>query len=305
MTQARFTITVATLLIQCTLTAAASAQPWLEAHKGGEYAKAANLLHEIVSDQDNPLRGGDPAALRLLAQMYKDGRGVPRDPVGACSLAQDAQMAAQMAPWQGRMETMDDFRAYQAFQREAEDFSAALCGGLSVSDFLTASKSRAGCYGFGMPEETILLGTRFVRISRAGIVPASTLEGDMGGLFGCYLAIARARIRTIAAPEDAAAPIGPRHFVELFAWRRNHIPAGSDSTFALIWQIFEIQGKEMLPRLPEIILAASSSIQEGIPPGVEARVTFQMVRSGHVLWRVEGAPPKRGWLMLPDTKESR
>ena len=214
-------------------------------------------------------------------------------------------MAAQMAPWTRPMESMDDVRAYHAFQKEAEDFSAAMCGALSGSDLVTASKSRGGCYGFGMPEETIWLGTHFVRIRRAGIVLASTLERDMGGLFGCYLAIARVRIRTIDVPENAPASIGPRHFIELFAWRRNHVPAGSDCRFALSWQIFEIQGKEMLPRLPEIILAESSSIQDGLPAGIEARVTFQRVRSGHVLWRVEGAPPKRGWLMLPDTKEWR
>jgi len=305
MTSLCLTIRLVTVLITCALPAVASAQPWLEAHKAGEYAKAANLLHEIVSDEATVLRGGDLGVLRLLAQMYKDGLGVPRDPVGACSLAQDAQMAAQMNPWTRPMVTMDDVRTYQAFQKEAEDFSAALCGALSGSDLLTASKSRGGCYSFGMPEETIFLGTHFVRISRAGIVLASTPERDMGGLFGCYLAIALVRARTIDVPENAPASIAPRHFIELFAWRRNNVPAGTDGTFTLGWQIFEIQGKEMLPRLPEIILAASSSIQEGLPAGIEARVTFQMVRSGHVLWRVEGAPPRRGWLMLPDTKESR
>ena len=305
MTKLRLVIPLVMVLSPCGFPAIAAAQPWLVAYQAGEYSKAANLLHEIVSDQEKVLQGGDHAALRLLAQMYKDGLGVPRDPVGACSLAQDAQMAAQMNPWTRPMVTMDDVRAYQAFQKDAEDFSTALCGALSSSDLLTASKSRAGCYGFGMPEETVLLGTHFVRISRAGIVPASTPERDMGGVFGCYLAIAQVRLRTIDVPENAPASVGPRHFVELFAWRRNTVPAGTDGTFTLSWQIFEIQGKEMLPRLPEIILASSSSIQEGVPAGIEARVTFQMVRSGHVLWRVEGAPPKRGWLMLPDTKESR
>lgn len=300
----RLAIRLVTVLITCALPGVAAAQPWLEAYQAGDYPKARNLLHEIVSNQDK-LRGGDHAALRLLAEMYKDGLGVPRDPVGACSLAQDAQMAAQMNPWTRPMVTTDDVRAYQAFQKEAEVFSAAMCDALSGSDLLTASKSRGGCYGFGMPEETILLGTHFVRISRAGIALASTPEGDSGGLFGCYLAIAQVRAKTIHVSENAPAAIAPRHFIELFAWRRNNGPAGGDGTFVLTWQIFEIQRKEMLPRLPEIILAASSSIEEGLPAGIEARVTFQMVRSGHVLWRVDGAPPKRGWLMLPDPKESR
>src|SRR5262245_8650081 len=133
MTRLWLTIRLVTVLITGVLPGAASAQPWLEAYQAGEYPKAGNLLLEIVSDQDKVLQGGDHAALRLLAQMYKDGLGVPRDPVGACSLAQDAQMAAQMNPWTRPMVTMDDVRAYQAFQKEAEDFSGALCGPLSGS----------------------------------------------------------------------------------------------------------------------------------------------------------------------------
>jgi len=136
-------------------------------------------------------------------------------------------------------------------------------------------------------------------------VLAGTPERDMGGLFGCYLAIAQVRARTINVPENAPASVAPRHFIELFAWRRNNGPTGGDGTFVLTWQIFEIQGKEVQPRLPDIILIASSSIQQGLPPGIDGRLTLQMVRSGHVLWRVEGEPPKRGWLMLPDPKESR
>jgi hypothetical protein len=291
------------LLISCALPAGAWAQPWVQAYQAGEYKKVADLLHENVSDPEKVLHG-DPAALRLLAEMYRDGLGLPRDPVGACSLAQDAQMAAQAAPWRGRMETMDDVRAYQAFQKQAEEFSAAVCGALSGADLLTASKAR-GCYGFAMPEETIPLGTQSVRISRAGIVPAATPETDMGGLFGCYLAVAKVRTRTVDVPENAPPSIGPRHFVELFAWRRNSVPAGSDGTFALSWQMFEVRGKEMAPLLPDTVLVTSSSIPEGLPPGIDSRVTLQMVRSGHVLWRVEGAPPTRGWLMLPEPKESR
>jgi hypothetical protein len=175
-----------------------------------------------VSDPEKVLHG-DPDALRLLAQMYRDGLGVQRDPVGACSLAEDAEMAAQMTPTP--MQTMDDVRAYQAVQKEAEDFSAAVCGPLSAQDLLTAGRSRGGCYGFGMPEETITLGSQSVRVSRYGIVLAGTPERDMGGLFMCPLSIALVRSRTIDVPENAPTSIGPRHFVEVFAWRRNNVSA--------------------------------------------------------------------------------
>ena len=58
------------------------------------YAKAAHLLHEIVSEPEKVLHG-DPDARRLLAEMYRNGLGVPRDPIRACSLARDAELATQ------------------------------------------------------------------------------------------------------------------------------------------------------------------------------------------------------------------
>jgi hypothetical protein len=293
-----------TLVVVGTLPGVASAQPWREAYQAGEYTKAGNLLHEIVTDPDKVLHG-DPDALRVLAEMYRDGLGVPRDPVGACSLAQDAELAAQMAPPARPMQTMDDALAYQALQTQAHEFATAICGTLSGADLLAAGRSRGGCYGLGMPEETVRLGDRSVRLSRSGIVLAGAPDGDMGGLFGCHIAIALVRSRTVDVPENAPASTGPRHFVELFAWRRNLVAKGGDGTFALSWQLFEAQGKEMMPRLPFDLVLATSSIPQGLPPGVEAGLTLQMVRSGHVLWRVEGAPPKRGWLLLPNPKESQ
>ena len=296
-------VPVLMLLVSYALPTVASAQPWLRAYQAGEYTKVADLLHETVSDPDKVLHG-DPAALYLLAQMYQDGLGVARDRVAACSLAQDAELATQMTPPARPMQTMDDVQAYQALQTQAHDFAAAVCGALSGTELLTAARSRGGCYGIGMPEDTITLGAESVRLSRAGIVLAGTPERDMGGLFMCPLAIALVRSRTIEVPENAPPSISPRHFVELFAWRRHTVPAGTGA-FALNWQLFEVRGKEILPLLPDIVLVTSSSIPRSLPHGIDARLTLQMVRSGHVLWRVEGTPPKRGWLMLPDPKESR
>jgi hypothetical protein len=304
MTLLRSTVRLLTLLISCALPAVASAQPWREAFQAGEYAKVANLLHEIVSEPEHMLHG-DPDALHLLAHLYREGLGVPRDPLAACSLAQDAELAAQMAPPARPMLTMQDYQAYEAGQKAAHDFSAAVCGALSGPDFLAASRSRAGCYGIGMPEETITVGNQSVRLSRSGIVLAGTPDRDMGGLFMCPLAIALVRIRTVDVPENAPPSIAPRHFVEVFAWRRNDLATRSEGTYELSWQMFVIRGKEMLPMIQEMSLAASPSIAQGLPPGIDARVTLQMVRSGHVLWRIEGAPPKRGWLMLPAPKEAR
>jgi len=170
MTLVRSTVRGLTLLLFCALPAVASAQPWMTAFQAGEYAKAADLLHEIVSDLENVFRG-DPAAFRLLAQMYQDGLGLPRDPIGACSLAQDAESLTQMTPPTRPIQTMEDVQAYDAIQKEAQQFSAAVCSPLSGPDLMTAGRSR-GCYGLMTPEETIIVGTQSVRISRAGIALA-------------------------------------------------------------------------------------------------------------------------------------
>ena len=151
------------LLVSCALPAVASAQAWRNAHQAGDYAKATHLLYQIVSDQEHVLRGGDPDAFRLLATMYRDGLGVPRDPIAACALAQDAEHVTLMTPPARPMQTMDDALAYQALQTQAHDFSAAVCGALSGVDLLAAGRSRGGCYGFGMPEETITLGSQSVQ----------------------------------------------------------------------------------------------------------------------------------------------
>ena len=37
-----------------------------------------------------------------------------------------------------------------------------------------------------------------------------------------------------------------------------------------------------------------------LPPDFDERFLLEMIRSGHIRWRLEGAPPKRGWIMLPE-----
>ena len=289
-----------TFLLACAVPAAAWGQPWLDAYKAGKHRQALDLLYEHVSHPEQ-LFPGNPEALRLLAEMHREGVGVQPDPVGACSLAQDAEEAIRMNPAGRPLSTITDARAYEARQKEAEDFTSAVCGLLSPADRVSAARSRGGCYGLGMPEATIAVGSHSVRVSRSGVVPAGTPDRDMGGLPMCPLAVALVRSRTIDPPEDAPSYLGPRHFIEVFAWRRNHVEPQTDGTFALGWLLFEVRSNEVMPVATEMVLA-SSSITGGLPPDVGGRITFQMVRSGHVLWRVAGAPPKRGWIMVAEVR---
>jgi hypothetical protein len=120
----------------------------------------------------------------------------------------------------------------------------------------------------------------------------------------CLTLVAGVRSRTIDVPEDAATWVKPRHFIELFAWRRIdpvRAPAGAVK-YGLVWQVFEVRGREV-PMIAEQALWESPSWPApGLPDDLDGRLTFEMVRPGHVRWRIQGAPPLRGWLMLPDTK---
>jgi hypothetical protein len=60
---------------------------------------------------------GIPMPFGSSPKMYWDGLGVPRDPIAACSLAEDAETAAQMTPPARPMQTMDDAVAIRHSRR--------------------------------------------------------------------------------------------------------------------------------------------------------------------------------------------
>jgi hypothetical protein len=35
-----------------------------------------------------------------------------------------------------------------------------------------------------------------------------------------------------------------------------------------------------------------------VPADFDTRLAVEMIRSGHIRWRLDGRPPKRGWMML-------
>jgi len=291
-------------LVACLLLpAAASAQEWLDAYQAHDYVKASALLHDVVTEPDYLLRAPDPGPLRLLAHLYGEGLGVPRDPIAACALAEDVDFVAVITPPKKPAQTLEDFVAYEAGLKEAHDFAEDHCRSLSAADRLTASRTRGGCYSFGMPEQILTVGTEAVRIGRSGITLGHTPRNDAGSLM-CLTVVAGVRSRTIDVPEDAATWVKPRHFIELFAWRRIdpiRAPAGAVK-YGLVWQVFEVRGREVPMIADQALWESPSWPAPGLPDDLDGRLTFEMVRSGHVRWRIEGAPPMRGWLMLPDTK---
>jgi hypothetical protein len=286
-------------LLLCTMPVTARAQPWAEAYGTGDYGQAANLLHEIVIDSAlRYLIPDDPAPARHLAALYSQGLGVERDPIAACTLAQWADMAAQNIRIPDGLP--DPVAAYRQAVQENERFVSYHCGLLTDDERLAASRS-LGCFAFGMPEQDLVAGRQTVRIGRQGLFLLDTqgrAAADPTDVFGCFMAIAAVRVRSIAPPPDAAPGVTGRHFVEVFGWLRNLPEHGERPAYTLHWTSHEIRTNAVEPVvLLEQVGAADGWPPPGRPPDLDIRLTLEMIRSGHVRWRIAGDPPKRGWIM--------
>jgi hypothetical protein len=55
-----------------------------------------------------------------------------------------------------------------------------------------------------------------------------------------------------------------------------------------------------LAQAAEMAFSSVDRWPPALPSDFGDRFRLDMIRSGHVRWRLEGAPPKRGWIMLPE-----
>lgn len=285
------------ILALSALPPASAAQPWADAYRTGDFQTAAALLHSVVIDQDRDLSSTDPAPARQLAILYARGLGVVGDPIAACALAQRSDMAAQMAA----PKYAEDIFAYKASLEESQRFVREHCDGLTREDRLAASRS-IGCFAFGMPEEVLTLGGQSVRVGRGGIRLAEAADENFLQDLRCPALIARLRPLTIAPPADAAPGVKARQFVELLAWHGGQDQRDPTLKYFLQWQMYELRGQTIQVVAMEQLFAIDKWPRPALPPDFDAGFSVEMIRSGHVRWRMAGAPPKRGWIMLPDEK---
>ncbi len=282
------------IVVLCAFPCGAAAQPWAEAYRSGDYKRAADLMHPLVIEQGHELTVAEQALTRHLALLYARGLGVSRDPIAACSLAQMSDMAAHMSAPQ----YSQNIFAYQDALQESQRFVGEHCERLSEPDRLTASRSM-GCFAFGMPEVVLTLGRQSVWVGRAGI----RLEEGAGATSapdGCPQLVARVRPLTIAPPPDAAPGVRARHFVELLAWHVGTRQPDPSLKYFLQWRMHELRGGTIDVVAMEHLASIDAWPQRALPPDFDARFTLEMIRSGHVRWRMAGAPPQRGWIMLPE-----
>lgn len=286
------------ILVLCAFPCAAAAQPWADAYRSGDYKKAADLLHPMIIEQGYEQTFADGTLTRHLAQLYARGLGVERDAVAACALAQMSDVAAHMSAPQYSQNPF----AYEDSLKESQRFVGEHCDRLEPPARLAAGRSM-GCFAFGMPEEAFTLGGRTVWVGRGGIRLAETPDEKFAPDLGCPQFVARVRPLTIAPPTDPAPGIGPRHFVELLAWQVGK-PRDSTLRYFLQWRLYELRGNSISVIAMEHVDSSNGWPNPALPPDFDARFTLEMIRSGHVRWRMAGAPPKRGWVMLPE-KDAR
>ena len=118
----------------------------------------------------------------------------------------------------------------------------------------------------------------------------------------CLLRIARVRAVTIEPPSDAPPGVVARDFVELLGWAGGQRPGGEAARYGLRWQLYERRGKKIEFATHEVLDETIEWPPPGPPEKFDERFSMEMIRSGHVRWQMEGTPPKRGWIMLPEEK---
>ena len=288
------------VVVLCALPVGASAQAWADAYRAGDYEKAAELLHQVVIEANFDAPNIDPEPHQQLALLYASGQGVTPDPIAACALAQMAGMAIHTRPGPPG----EDFKAYQARMDAGEAFVSRHCDPLTRADRLTASRS-LGCYAFGMLEQVVTVGEQSVRISRRGIGLEGATDDKMAPL-ECPVFVVRVRATTIEPPANAAPGVKARQLVEMFTCHIRKDPTTATVRFPLTWHVFEVLPNRVEPRVAmQELFTAHVWPGRTLPAGIDQGLSLEMIRSGHVRWKLEGAPPKRGWIMLPENQRER
>jgi len=277
------------LLLVCPAT---HAQDWREPYARGDYERAAEMLHETITGTD--IATIEPSPLQQLAAIYAEGRGVPVDPVMACALAQFAE---------GQAMSIGGPRYLSETTRAAE-IKKRYCTNLTADERLEVLEQSA-CFPFNMRAQVIELAGRSIRIGPRGLsFPEEPREIRVP--FGCLDYVAALRTTTVPPPQGAIHGVKPRHFIEVFMWSLRG-PNGADGR-VLTWSVAELRDNKLgsvVMDQPLSVEATRKWPRPGLPEEVESRLSFEMIRSGQVRWRLAGSKPRHGWILLPEEQIER
>jgi hypothetical protein len=287
------------MLAMCGLPDAALGQSWADAYKAEDYGRAAELLQPIVMKQAQTMGADpapDPAPASHLAVMYARGSGVLRDPILACALARLSEHVKGFV--EVSVQNAAEMLAYKASLDESEQFVRAHCDTLTDRQQMAAAVSMS-CFAFGLVDDVVVLGEHTLSFDRAGSGGSeSAIQVSLQEL-ECPGVILRLRARTIGPPPDAAPGVAARELLELIDWQGPQTIEGQ-LQYSLTRHFFELRGNELVPVAAVLHSLASWPTLGALAPDLEATFRVEMIRSGHIRWRLDGAPPKRGWIMLPE-----
>lgn len=258
---------------------------WSVALKRGDYAEAATLLQRAVFEPPQTGRPGqaatpaDPVALKELAALYADGKGVARDEVLACGLAR----AHAAAVARGK-------RLTAATSRATQNLVEKYCGSLPPADRAAAFATMT-CPRIGLDRHapiqldkgwSIQFNDRSATIARDGQVRDQALPGDL---------VCRAQVLLLR--HSRVGGKGARHVIEQVtaqsAWR------GGVLTREIVWQLYEVRGLELdLAAVQRWQEPGSAWPAPPLPEAIARGVTFTMRSSGEIDYAIADELPRRG-----------
>jgi len=261
-----------------------AADTWSAALKRGAYADAAMLLQRAVFEPAPGSRSQDAAALKQLAQLYAEGKGVERDAVLACGLARAHAVASPKAG---------------AAMRTAQALVERYCAPLGAAD-RAAAFAAMSCPRIGLARHTpitletgwtVQFNDRSATIVRDGQTREQALPGDLV----CRSQVLLLRHSAIEGSADRRKPL--RHVVEQVtvksAWR------GGDLTRELVWQLYEIRGLELdLLAVQRWQDPGSAWPAPALPEPIARGVAFRARPTGDLEYAIEDTPPRYGRIEL-------
>jgi hypothetical protein len=282
-------LTIAAFVVGVVPVAAdATADAWSAALRRGAYAEAATLLQRAVFEPAPNAHGPDAAALKQLAELYADGKGVDRDGVLACGLARAHAIAA------GRT------ARGVAATRTAQALVERHCHPLGAAD-RAAAFAAMSCPRIGLARHapialeagwSIQFNDRSATIVRGGQTREQALPGDLV----CRSQVLLTRHSAIDASDKPRttpeSPKGLRHVVEQVtvqsAWRAGTL------TREIVWQLYEVRGLELdLAAVQRWQEPGSAWPAPPLPEAIARGVTFS-ARGADIDYAIGDVQPRYG-----------
>jgi hypothetical protein len=265
------------------------ADTWAAAYKRGDFASAATLLQRVVFE---PPRGARPdaAALKQLALLYAEGKGVESDPVLACGLLR-AHAVAASSP-----------RATVAAKRAAQAIVDRYCAPLSAAD-RAAAFAAMSCPRVGLqrgatvalePGWSIQFNDRSVTVSRNGQVREQPLSGDV---------LCRSQVMLVrhSALNSGTRARDARHVVELVTLQsRWH---GAALSREIVWQLYEVRGLALdLAAVQRWQEPGSAWPAPSLPDPLARGVNFTVQGSGEIQYAIGDDASRSGTVAIQQGK---